>query len=258
VIESPSTRPPGPRFGISLVVMLVGGLAAAVGIVVFVSAFWSVLTGPVYQVPSTVRLHLDSGAYRVYELDRSGRGLTGRPLVDSSTLRVRAPDGSPVTVVETSLNENLTNGSESFDSVARFTTPDSGTYTLRFTPSAPTRVMVQPSLGDVARDHAGWLVLFGLGALLGGIGLVMIIVGAVRRGSARKRTAAAAAVTASPITTGYPTGYPPTTPPPTAPPSAAATPPPPAVAPAGWFPDPSGTHRLRYWDGQAWTEHIAD
>ena len=73
------------------------------------------------------------------------------------------PTGSPVTVVETSLNENLTNGSESFDSVARFTTPDSGTYTLRFTPSAPTRVMVQPSLGDVARDHAGWLVLFGLG-----------------------------------------------------------------------------------------------
>ncbi len=28
-----------------------------------------------------------------------------------------------------------------------------------------------------------------------------------------------------------------------------------SVAPAGWFADPSG--RLRWWDGQVWTEHTA-
>ena len=27
--------------------------------------------------------------------------------------------------------------------------------------------------------------------------------------------------------------------------------------PAGWYPDPSGTAGLRYWDGQQWTEHRA-
>ncbi|TBN56918.1 DUF2510 domain-containing protein [Glaciihabitans arcticus] len=27
-------------------------------------------------------------------------------------------------------------------------------------------------------------------------------------------------------------------------------------APAGWFPDPSGTPRQRYWDGAQWTEHF--
>jgi hypothetical protein len=26
---------------------------------------------------------------------------------------------------------------------------------------------------------------------------------------------------------------------------------------AGWHPDPSGTHRLRWYDGLAWTEHVA-
>ncbi len=28
--------------------------------------------------------------------------------------------------------------------------------------------------------------------------------------------------------------------------------------PAGWFADPSGRHQQRYWDGVAWTEHVAD
>lgn len=28
--------------------------------------------------------------------------------------------------------------------------------------------------------------------------------------------------------------------------------------PAGWFPDPSGDHELRYWDGAVWTDHVSD
>lgn len=27
--------------------------------------------------------------------------------------------------------------------------------------------------------------------------------------------------------------------------------------PAGWLPDPSGDHELRYWDGAQWTDHVA-
>ncbi len=29
------------------------------------------------------------------------------------------------------------------------------------------------------------------------------------------------------------------------------------AAPAGWYADPSGRYELRYWDGTAWTEHVA-
>lgn len=29
------------------------------------------------------------------------------------------------------------------------------------------------------------------------------------------------------------------------------------AAPAGWYADPSGRYELRYWDGAAWTEHVA-
>ena len=39
--------------------------------------------------------------------------------------------------------------------------------------------------------------------------------------------------------------------------AAQAPQPAPAVA-AQWFADPSGRHQHRYWDGNAWTEHVAD
>ena len=31
-----------------------------------------------------------------------------------------------------------------------------------------------------------------------------------------------------------------------------------AAPPGGWYPDPSGRHRHRYWDGQRWTAHVHD
>ncbi|QYJ05754.1 AIM24 family protein [Nocardioides panacisoli] len=30
------------------------------------------------------------------------------------------------------------------------------------------------------------------------------------------------------------------------------------MIPADWHPDPTGKHELRYWDGNQWTEHVAD
>ena len=33
---------------------------------------------------------------------------------------------------------------------------------------------------------------------------------------------------------------------------------PPAPTPAGWHRDPTGRHETRYWDGDAWTAHVAD
>jgi len=48
---------------------------------------------------------------------------------------------------------------------------------------------------------------------------------------------------------------------PAAAPAPAAAPPEPPAAhpgpPAGWYPDPQGLARLRYWDGTAWTDHTS-
>jgi len=52
---------------------------------------------------------------------------------------------------------------------------------------------------------------------------------------------------------------PPAEPAPEYPPPAAPAPPEPQpeLPPANWYPDPYYQARLRYWDGQSWTEHVA-
>jgi hypothetical protein len=47
-----------------------------------------------------------------------------------------------------------------------------------------------------------------------------------------------------------------------APPTTGPVPPPPQPKMAGaqqadWYPDPHGQARLRYWDGQRWTDHTS-
>lgn len=41
------------------------------------------------------------------------------------------------------------------------------------------------------------------------------------------------------------------------PPKSAAAGSPGAGTPADWYPDPTGKARLRYWNGEKWTEHTA-
>jgi hypothetical protein len=99
--------------------------------------------------------------------------------------------------------------------------------------------------------------------LLGLVGLVVLIIGLVRRSSSRRLAVQPgyaapggyAAPTYGQPAYGQPTyGQPPYGAPTYGAP-AAGPPVAPALPPAGWYPDAERPGGMRYWDGRAWTEH---
>jgi hypothetical protein len=251
----PAARRPGPSLAWSLIVGAVGLLVGIVSAVAIVIPLVGVFTSDAYTVPGEIHLHLHDTRYTVYQRtgDRSPFGISNP---DDSTVRlspemltVTAPDGSTVPVLYDSRSESITRGSAEYTSSLTFDPPAGGDYVLQFT-RVSTTVIVARSVSDAIR---GVLVWFGVGAIGGAIllaGIVMLIVGVVRRGRA-KRAAYAAAWGAAPGwygpppqwtppagAPGYPPAYPPAYPPPPQSPPAYPPPPPPPAPPQSPPPPP--------------------
>ncbi len=266
-----STKVKGPRIRSAVAVFVLGILLVAPGVWKFASSVVDILDGPVYSIPGTVRTHLDSGTYIVFE--RTGSANSFGPAsvttdhgitLDSTNVTVTDPSGNDVGVRSSVPNETITRGSDRFVAAVEFNAAHAGRYAIHIDVSQPGLVVIQHPLGDIFRKNVPWLLAIVVGGMLAVAGFVMFIVGIVRRGRSPKTPVMVGGVVTTPW--GTEPVSPPTAAPMAAPmaaPIAAPTPvptpvPTPALPPAAWHPDPQGQHRLRYWDGANWTDHTAD
>jgi hypothetical protein len=188
-------RRPGPGLGMSLVVMGVGLVISIISVVVIVVPVFSSFTSPVCTVPGPCEVHLRDARYIVYQ--RTGtRAIFGSsqsgPVerISPALVTVRAPDGSLVPVTYTSKNETITRGSAEYTSSLEFDAPTRGLYQLSVLrdPANPTTttVIVARSITDALHGVLAWFGVGALGGLIMVVGLVMLIVGATRRGRAKR------------------------------------------------------------------------
>jgi hypothetical protein len=217
------------RWGVLLLV--VGVVLGIVGVVGAIAKAGSGLKAdfrsPMIATPGVVMPHLDAGTYVVYEQtgtrSRMGplRTTEGRGLtLTPDQVRVTAPDGTPIQVELPTVDETLTRGNLVFTGAARFVAPTAGTYRIAVA-TPDLRILVAPSLISSITRALPWLATVAGGAVFGLVGLVLLLIGVVY---GRPRTA-------QPASRPLPAG--------------------------GWFPDPSRQARLRWWDGQQWTDHTS-
>jgi hypothetical protein len=230
---------PGPRLWLSIVFMVVGAIVGITGIALFAGHAVHDLDNITHYdgtAPADDTTPLDSGTWEIYVLD----GSSSNPTVLPTDVTVTGPSGStiPVRAVPSNITETVTTPGSRYVAEVRFDVPQSGDYRVAIDGPPGTKVAIARSITDIVKHSVGWLALFGVGLFVGFTGLVMLIVGIVRRRRARQPVAAWAG------------GYPPQQQayPPQAYQQAAVTP------AAGWYPDPSIPGTQRYWDGTKWTD----
>ena len=243
------TRRPMVGWGIGL---LVGGvilaLAAAIGGYLAIADDVRMFVASSVSSPGTVELHLTPGRYEIMEKvgDTASFGslstsTIGPVRITPNDVTVSNAAGGTVSVEPSTLSFDFTRGTSRYRTAVQFQVVSEGDYEI--TVATPgSRFLVTPEVGSVVRHAAPWLFLLTIGGVVAVVGLVLLIVGLVRG-----RRSGATPVPASPTVAVASV------------PAPAANVPAPAasVAAAGWYADPGGSGRWRWWDGQRWTDHLS-
>lgn len=226
--------------------MVLGVLLGVAGGALFVrSAGASVIetfTTPVRVTPADLTLDLDEGTYVIYEATSPATGdgfgtTSGRSVsISPSDVSVVNASGEQLVVEAESVTETIDRDNLTFTGAVRFTVDSAGPHRVEVAGS-DQQFIVAPSLFSSFGRVIAWLGLIAVGALLGLIGLVLLIAGLIRGSKS-----------------GKPTVAPPIVP---APVETPVVPAPVRLVQPGWYDDPRGEARLRWWDGQQWTEHAS-
>lgn len=176
-------QPPGPPARVSVALIIIGLVVGASTLFKIVPAVVTSFTSQhVVLAPGTTPVELHHGKYVVFaRSDQSG--------ITPEQVQVTGPHGEQVTV--TSLgneSETITRGSVEYAGAAEFRAATSGEYTVQIT-SEPRQALVARSLIDTFGSVVGWFFLGLAGGLVVVLGVILLIIGIVRRSRASNRAA---------------------------------------------------------------------
>jgi hypothetical protein len=176
--------------------MIVGAVLAVASLIAFVvclevtvaraaQPLIRIVDVPVLQTPIDQTLDLRDTSYVVYErIGRERRTGThdSPPTLDAASFTVTAPDGTAVDVKDAGFGtETVTRNGVVYTAVARFTTQTAGSYRIAAPAPAGRQVIVNRSLGSGLRGLRPWAFGAAGSAVVGLIGLVMVLIGWVIR-----------------------------------------------------------------------------
>lgn len=177
-------RRPGPPLAISIAMIVVGFLVTmAAGISVVLPFVRIVTSAKTLTVPGSTRLHLSSGEYVIFEATGTTdeRGGYGRS-IDTGSVRITGADGTAVAVSRAGgATETITRDDQDYTGAVEFKLPKTADYDFEIRGDAPGGALVGRSPTDVLRRAVPWMVIGGLGVLIGVAGIVLTIVGSIRR-----------------------------------------------------------------------------